>query len=502
MMQTLGELVRSATQRSAAELLVGRSRRWSAHEVGDDVAHLAGALDRAGVGAGQAVAVVRAKTAESLLAMWAVQWAGAVAVPLDPATPPDQLARILDAAGVRAVLTDRRGAGRLPPGLPSIVVEESLAEPDRTSRPPTPRAATDDAYVIHTSGSTGVPKGIVHTHAGAMAYAHAVVETYGLGPADRIGGMSPLHFDMSTLELYVAPLAGAAVVVMDDALMRFPASVTARSAEEHVTVWYTVPFFLQQVVDRGALEERDLSDLRWLLYGGEPYPPAALAALARRLPAHLWVGNVYGPAEVNQCTVWNCRGHELDPELPDVPIGVPWAAARVAIVDEAGRPVAPGELGELLVEADTAMRAYLGAPELTAERLRPRPELGPGRWYSTGDLARFDERGLLRYAGRADHQVKVRGVRLELDGIEAVLGGAPGVVHAVAGPDADRSAILAAVVPGPGFDHAAVLEWVRSRLAPLAVPSRLVQYPAFPRTATGKIDRRQVRSELTRCDHS
>jgi amino acid adenylation domain-containing protein len=491
---------RAAGQWPHAEALVGSARRWTWAEVHAACVHLADELHLLGVRPGQHVAVHRAKTAESLLAVWGVLAAGAVVVPVDAQLAPEVTAGMFASADVVAVLVDRRSAGRVPAHLPVLDVAAVVAAAPATAaahRHRVERAPDDVAYLIFTSGSTGVPKAIVHTHASALAYASLVVDTYGLGPDDRVSGMSPLHFDMSTLELYAAPLAGSTVVVMDEALMRFPASFSQRASAERVTVWYTVPFFLQQLAARGALDQHDLGSLRWLLYGGEAYSPAALGALLDQLPPTLTVGNVYGPAEVNQCTVWNVTPHGLDREAADVPLGDAWGGSQLAVVDPDGRPVPDGEPGELVVTATTAMQGYWRQPELTARTFRERPELGPGRWYSTGDLVRRDEHGQLRYLGRRDHQVKIRGTRLELDGVEAVLGNGPGVLHVVAGPTPGADGIVAVVVPADDrFDEDALVAYARERLHPAAVPVRVIRTDHLPRTGSGKIDRRRVRAHL------
>jgi amino acid adenylation domain-containing protein len=497
----LASLIELAAQAAPdSEALVGSSRRWTWAEAYSAAVQVSTELRQLDVRPGDHVAIHRAKTAESLLAVWGVLLAGAVVVPIDAQLAPDITAGMFERADVVAAIVDPRTRSRVPAGLAVIdaaatvaAAPSSAVADDRVSRSP-----GDTAYLIFTSGSTGVPKAIVHTHASALAYAQLVVDTYGLGPTDRVAGMSPLHFDMSTLELYAAPAARAAIVVMDEALMRFPASFADRSAKERVSVWYTVPFFLQQLSARGALDRHDLSSLRWLLYGGEPYSPAALATLLDALPTHLSVSNVYGPAEVNQCTVWNFRPADLDVSRPDVPLGVPWSGARVAIVDDDGSPVDPGVAGELVVAATTAMSGYWKQPELTAATFFERPELGPGIWYSTGDLVETRD-GLLHYLGRRDHQVKIRGTRIELDGVEAVLGNGPGVLHVVAGPTPAGDGIVAVVVAADdGFDDGELIAFARAHLHPAAVPTRLIRHRDLPRTGSGKIDRRRVRHELLR----
>jgi acyl-coenzyme A synthetase/AMP-(fatty) acid ligase len=167
------------------------------------------------------------------------------------------------------------------------------------------------------------------------------------------------------------------------------------------------------------------------------------------------------------------------------------------VVDDIGSPVVDGEVGELLVTATTSMEGYWRQPDLTARTFQERPELGPGRWYSTGDLVRRDRDGLLHYLGRRDHQVKIRGTRIELDGVEAVLGNAPKVLHVVAGPTPEADGIIAVVVPtDEAFDEHELMSYAKSRLHPSAVPTRVICHADLPRTGSGKIDRRRVRADL------
>ena len=359
--------------------------------------------------------------------------------------------------------------------------------------------ADDDAYLIYTSGSTGRPKGIVHTHRSGWAYASSAVAVHGLRHDDRIAGMCPLHFDMSTLELYAAPMIGARVVVVGDAMMRlFLAEFTELCERESVTVWYSVPFFLRQLTDRGALDQRDLRALRLLIYAGEPFPPGALSELMAALPdAEVW--NAYGPAETNVVTA-HCVRH-VDADQDSVPIGTPWPSTHVRLVAEDGSEVTGPGTGELVASSPTVMREYWKLPDLTAERLTP--DADRPAWYATGDVVERDGDGLLWYRGRRDHQVKVRGVRLELEAIEAALTDAPGVAHAVAaavGSSHDAPAIVAAVVArsGADVDVAELRRWCGRRLPAAAVPQSIAVWTSFPSTASGKIDRSSVRTRLDR----
>ena len=498
--------------------LVGLGTRLAWSEIEAHTASLAAALLDAGVERGDRVAVARRKSHESFEAVHGILRAGAVVVPIDPLAPPAAARHVLRDAGVRAVVGDTRTIAALDPWtavehpLATVVATQATSDgrvaswdavTQRAASRQLPTIEPDDrAYIIYTSGSTGRPKGIVHTHRSALAYAVRAVAQYALTPDDRVAGMNPLHFDMSTLELYAAPLAGSTVVVMSEPHLQFPASLTERSAEHGVTVWYTVPFLLRSVVERGSLERRPLPSLRAVLYGGEPYPGASLRRLMAALPG-VEVVNVYGPAEVNACTHHHIRA--ASDVLDDVPIGRPWDGAELRVVDDEGADVEPGQPGELWVSTPTVMSGYWELDELTTARLHPRAE-APA-WYATGDIVVGDADGTLWFRGRRDHQVKVRGVRLELEAIEGVLTDAPGVVHAVAGPSGpsgDASHIVAAVVlrAGAARDTAALRQWCAARLPSVAVPRRIEFRCDMPTTPSGKIDRSAVRDALRLLDGS
>ena len=214
----------------------------------------------------------------------------------------------------------------------------------------------DLAYVMYTSGSTGVPKGLMHTHASGLAYAQLSVDLYSLTPSDRLANMAPLHFDISTLEYLAAPLAGARTVVVGEDVARFPASVTELMEKERITVWYSVPHAMVQMLHYGAVETRDLSQWRWMLLGGERIPVDHINAMMKLVP-QIRVVNVYGPAEVNQCTHYELpRPYSTTSDT--VPIGQPWADTEALVVDDALEPVATGETGELLIRTTTMMQGY------------------------------------------------------------------------------------------------------------------------------------------------
>ena len=489
------------------------TRSWG--EYADLVARTAGALVAAGVGRGDRVGVHLTKSVHSFVAVHAVLRAGAVMVPVDPLAPIDHATDVLVDAGVEVVISDARPAVLQPlierVGPSAVLLPRAATVPDGATGATMLAADTidssqpallpdldpdDPAYIIYTSGSTGRPKGIVHTHRSALAYARAGAETYRLTSEDRMVNVAPLHFDQSTFELYSGSLVGAAVIVVPDPVLRFPASVVSLVETERATVWYSVPHLLIQMVARGAMADKDLSSLRWILFGGEAFPPGQLAALMRLVPSAR-VSNVYGPAEVNQCTNFDL---DVAPVGDDpIPIGRAWPAARLRVVDPeaplgSGGDVTAGQPGVLLVASETMMAGYWQRDDLTAASIL---RDGEGtRWYITGDLVVENAAGDLVFLGRVDNQVKLRGHRIELEAIDAVLGDVEGVeaatVVVVRPADAD-DALVALVVMAADADPAAVVERagreLRRRLPRYAVPADVRVVDRLPRTSSGKVDR-------------
>jgi amino acid adenylation domain-containing protein len=364
----------------------------------------------------------------------------------------------------------------------------------------------DLAYIMYTSGSTGNPKGMMHTHHGSNSYARWGALHVGLRPTDRVASHAPLHFDLSVFDFFSTAQSGGTVVLVPEPVTKFPASWTRYIESERISVVFTVPFTLIEMLERGVMEQRDLSSLRWILFGGEPFPPKHLGALMRRLPGVRFT-NVYGPAEAPSCTCYDVPSLDggLDDELEaerdePIPIGTMSVNSEGLILDEDDRECETGQPGELCVRSSTLTKGYWKRPDLNERAFFRRESFGPFPevFYRTGDLVVRQDDGLLRFLGRKDRMVKTRGHRVELDEVEAALCSHPAVSEAAAYavPDGRGSKVILSTVTTHGGrpeGAADILRHARARLPGYAVPQDLVVASDLPRTTSGKIDREKLR---------
>ena len=484
---------------------------------------LAGWLREQGVQRGDRVGIYLSKSLETAIAVYGIWKAGAAYVPLDPSAPIARTALAIHQCGIRHLLTQKSKRSRLPALLeaaPNITCVLGLPEnldqplprtitrcdwnaiPKQESAPAARLMEQDIAYIMYTSGSTGVPKGIVHTHYSGLSYAQMSAYTFGLTNGDRLGNHSPLHFDMSTLDYFSGPLVGATTVIIPEAYTKIPASLSQLIQDETLSVWYSVPYALIQLLLRGVLEDRDLSSLRWVLFGGEPYPAKYMYELMQRLPQARFC-NVYGPAEVNQCSYYLVPPlMEKEPFPQEVaPIGQIWANAEELVLNEQNKPVSPGEVGELLVRTPTMMQGYWQQPDLN-DQVFYRCEIAHQMavFYRTGDLVQQLVDGNYQFVGRKDRQIKSRGYRIELDEVEAALVSHPQleeVAAYTATDEAGNQQVEAAVMvkANATLSQAQLMRYAAERLPAYAVPRYIAIAAAFPRTGTGKIDRLALQSQ-------
>ncbi|MEU1471653.1 amino acid adenylation domain-containing protein [Streptomyces sp. NPDC005761] len=458
---------------------------------------IAHALTGSGVRPGDCVVWHGEKSTLAVAAVHGILRSGAGYVPVDPDGPMGRAELIVDRSRPRALMADTEARNQWRTVLPGLQWEQLptgaeaagdlwCAIPHATPRP----AVADLAYVLHTSGSTGLPKGVVHTHASASAFVDWSVLELGLTEHDVIINSAPLHFDPTTLHLFGAARVGAAVALMPASAAPFATAYVDFCRQVGGTVWYAVTSTLAWLTRRGKDLLPELKTLRAAVVGGEVLQPSDVNILLSALPG-VRLLNVYGPTESNVCTF-----HEIGSPLPPeavVPIGRALPGAEIAVVDEQLMPVESGRPGQLLVRGSMLMEGYLD-PEQTAKAfVRTSDERA---WYASGDLVRENPSGELEFIGREDAQIKSRGFRVELGEIEQQVRTFDGVHDciAVATPDAAFSNLITTfVTAGHEDDVAALPGQLRTHLPYYMVPQRIVLLAdELPRNANGKVDRKTL----------
>ncbi|GGU27437.1 non-ribosomal peptide synthetase [Lentzea flava] len=434
---------------------------------------IAAALQARGAGPETIVGVLLRRGLDVPATLLGVLKSGAAYLPLDPSHPAERLAFMLADSDTQVLITD----GNAPAGYNGDIIDLATVG---TGKAATGRPHPDNAaYVLYTSGSTGRPKGVLVPHRGLSNYVRWAVDEYGFTEGGRVPLHSPVTFDLSVTSIFPAFVAGATVAILPEDVGELAAAL--RGAQ-HSVVKLT-PAHLD------LLSAQATASAPRLVVGGEALFGSTLRQWAEKAPDTLIV-NEYGPTE----TVVGCCTHTVkarDAEPGPVPIGRPIHNTRLRVLDDQLRPVPIGVPGELFIGGAGVTRGYLGQPALTAERYVPDPFSGTGeRLYRTGDVVRYRANGDLEYLGRTDHQVKVRGHRIEPGEVEACLERHPGVRSAtvLAREDVPGDVRLVAyVVPaGPTTDLA---EHVREFLPSYMAPSAYVLLDEFPLTHNGKVDR-------------
>ena len=482
---------------------------------------VAGLLGELGVGRGDFVGIHLERSAEMVPALLGVLKAGAAYVPIDTAYPEARVEWIVDALGVRCLLTQGpllpslRGIAERVPGLAhAVCLDSDTAVADRDTalrvwtraeldarapaKPADPSQAGDLAYVIFTSGSTGTPKGVMVRHRPVVNLIEWVNRELGVGPADRVLFVTSLCFDLSVYDVFGLLAAGGSIRVAAREEVRDPERLAGILRDEPVTFWDSAPAALQQAAPffpaPGAAPH---AALRLVFLSGDwipvPLPDQVRSAFSR--------ARVIALGGATEATVWSnfYPVGRVEPQWRSIPYGRPIQNARYYVLDPRLRPCPVGIAGDLFIGGECLADGYLGAPALTAQKFIPDPfGVRPGAvMYRTGDRARFFADGNLEFLGRVDHQVKIRGFRIELGEIESVLLELPEVRECVVAvrEDAPGDRRLAAyVVPAAGAAPAAgeLRAAVRVRLPEYMVPSAFVVLGALPLTANGKVDRKAL----------
>ncbi|QIQ01043.1 non-ribosomal peptide synthetase [Streptomyces liangshanensis] len=497
-------VARHALRHPDAVAVTGAAEELTYRQLTEVSDELARTLTGLGIGAEDGVGILLGRSAALVTGSLGTLRAGAAYVPLDPRWPAERLARVAGVAAVRALVVDESTRAhpwvdRLGPDVPVVTVDAAgrvrHGGPAAPGTLPAVPGGTRLAYVMFTSGSTGLPKGVGVTHADITAL--AAERTWGGGAADAVLLHSAYVFDASTFEIWVPLLNGGRVVVAPEGTLQ-PAVLRDLTALYGVTAAFltTALFNVVAETDPGAL-----GLLRLAASGGEAAAPGVLQRLAAAHPGTVFL-NAYGPTETTTfATLHHVRAGDTPGRVP--PIGRPLDGTRGYVLDAALRLVPPGAEGELYVAGPGVARGYLGRPALTADRFVPDPFAADGsRMYRTGDLVRRDTGGALHHVARADQQIKLRGHRVEPGEIEAVLRTDPSVRAACVlvreDLPGDRT-LTAYVVPAPGHtpDPDRLAAHVGHHLPAYLVPAAIQPLDALPLTPNGKLDRAALPAPAT-----
>ena len=440
------------------------------------------------------VMVYLPKSADMITGFCAAMYAGRPYVPTDAAAPRGRLEKIISNLAPSAVITNEALAGNLE-GIPGdykvFLIDELVsrghdgAEIDSALKTVTD---SDPIYIMYTSGSTGAPKGVTIPHRGVLLFARWAERTFGWTSGTVIANQAPLYFDVSVMDVYGAMRCGGHLILTPEALFHFPNKLPEFLRDNAVTHIYWVPTVMINIANSGALDGVELPALKTIAFAGEVMPNKQLNVWRRALPGRVFA-NLYGPTETDVCTAYVVDREFADSE--PLPIGSPLPDMHVLLLGEDGKAVKPGETGEICVSGSGILLGYWNNPEQTARAFASDPDNAayPTRYYRTGDLGWWNERGELMYSGRRDGQIKLRGNRIELGEIEAAARMLPGAENVCAVFDKPRQEIVLFVEAAEEITMRTARKELRGAIPAYMMPGRVVTMAQLPHNANDKIDR-------------
>ncbi len=494
-----------------AVLWQGATTRYDQLETAQ--ARLAAALRDHGARPGERVGVLLRPGLQAVVGLLGCLASGAAYVPLDPDYPDARIREIADHAGIRVLLSCSEHLGRLQhfAAVERVLLLDDPLEDDPV--PPSclawsalpvalpeacPAGPDDIAYVMYTSGTTGRPKGVMVSHRAVCLFHDWVHEAFAITADDRFIQTSALSFGGSIRQVFSPLLAGAQLLPAPRGLTRDPFALVDFLESHAITIWNSVPTLWRRLMDsldllRKSDRQPRLQALRWILIGGENVPAALVRRWFDQGAARPQIANLYGSTETVVNASWFALSGRPPQSWSSVPIGRARAGSELLLLDERGQPSVVGEVGELFVGGPSLADGYLADPERSEQAFVSLPGRD-GRWYRTGDLVRRDHEGLLRFVGRRDSQVKIRGNRVELGEIEGVLCQQPGVRAAavIELRDPQRQWLLG-YVEGRELDEVTLKAALARRLPGYMVPHRIELRARLPLTSAGKLDRRALR---------
>ena len=503
-----------ADRRPQAPALVFRDSICSYGELEQRSNRLARALQSAGCRRGDRVGLLLPKSVEAIVAIFAALKADCIYVPLDTASPAARLERILQLCECQCVLAESSTAALLNElvrspawasntrigwtdrGTASPGIASAFSARDVDAFPAGPLDSVNDpsapAHILFTSGSTGMPKGVVITHANVTQFVNWALSYFKTTPDDRISGHPPLHFDLSTFDIFGTIAAGAELHLLPPEISILPHRLADFMRSSQLTQWFSVPSVLQHMRAFDAVRENDFPALRRLLWCGEKLATPTLRYWMQRLP-HVTFTNLYGPTETTIASSYYRVPACPPADDTEIPIGAPCDGESLLVLDEQLKPTRPAQIGDLYITGAGLSPGYWRDPLRTAQAFLESP--AGMRMYRTGDLARCGVDGMIYLLGRVDSQIKSRGHRIELGEVETAVHAIPGVreaaVVAIETGGLEGKSICCAYVPATetGLSAVALRAELARTLPRYMIPAHWMALEVMPRNRNGKTDR-------------
>ncbi len=491
--------------------IVANGQATTYAELHQDSNRVARALRQAGCQRGDRVALLLPKSSDALIAMFAALKADCMYVPVDCSSPAARVARILEICESRCVLAIRSSADLLREVVTAGIsaqtrigwlddggdIEGAFTKRDLDALPSgdldSKNDASDGAHILFTSGSTGTPKGVVITHANVMHFVDWAVRYFDIRPGDRVSGHPPLHFDLSTFDIYGTVAAGAQIHLVPQELSILPHRLAAFIRDSELTQWFSVPSILHHMAKLDAVQPHDFPALKRLLWCGEKFPTPALMYWMQRLP-HTSFTNLYGPTEATIASSYYRIPACPKDETEEVPIGRACDGERLLVLDSELRPCPADTVGDLYIAGAGLSPGYWRDPAKTAQAFL---ESEYGRIYRTGDLARIGENGMVYLLGRADTQIKSRGYRIELGEIEAAIHAIQGItdaaVVAVDSGGFEGLTICCAYVGAADLSPVVMRRKLAQSLPHYMIPGKWMTLEKLPLNGNGKVARPKLK---------
>jgi len=518
-------VTQQAETRPDAVAVVSGNEKLTYGQLEQSSNQLARLLQQGGCKKGDRVCIVMPKSPAAIVSMIGILKAGCMHVPVDASSPAARIRQILDSCENRWIL----GAGTAAPLLDELLADDQLRpgisvgwldahapatqhfqpvfsrtdlDAASSSSPAQQCTPEDGSHILFTSGSTGVPKGVVITHSNVIAFVAWALKHFGIDHTDRFSGHTPFHFDLSTFDIFGAITAGAQIHLVPPEAALLPPKLVEFIHKSELTQWFSVPSVLNYLAKFDALKGQEFPSLRRVLWCGEVLPTPALIYWMEHLP-HVPFSNLYGPTEATiASSYYDVKTCPTDPKAA-IPIGTACDGEELLVLDEKLQPLPVREIGDLYIAGAGLSPGYWRDPAKTAGVFLPDPRDGrSGRIYRTGDLAWLGEDGFVFFVGRADTQIKVRGYRIELGEIETALNSV-GTLHecaivAVQNENFGGWMICCAYVGREGAEVSpnGLREHLKKLIPNYMFPVRWTSYQALPKNANGKIDRPRLKEQF------